>query len=129
MAHGNKLNMYRITEQFRPAVQLHRKLSFLGLSLACAVVLAQSVDRLNPGASFDTRQTDEIFDNAGQWRQAEPVENPWRNTPDIAVDDRRFHFGADSAYEEMQYRSDDRFRIKGSLYDEYRPSPLFRYNF
>ncbi len=121
--------MYRIIEQFSPGPLLHHKLSFFGLMLVSAMVLAQSADRLNPNASFDTRQTDQIFDNAGQWRQTEPVENAWRSAPITPVDDRRFHFGADSAYEEMQYQSDDRFRNKGSLYDEYRPSPLFRYNF
>ena len=122
--------MHRITEQIRPGSLLHRKLSFMGLSLASAMALAQSVDRLNPNASFDTRQTDEIIDSAGQWRQPDSVENPWRSSaPDNSVDNRRFHFGADSAYEEMQYQSDDRFRTKGSVYDEYRPSPLFRYNF
>jgi hypothetical protein len=122
--------MHRITEQIRPGTLLHRKLSFMGLSLASAMVLAQSVEHLNPDASFDARQTDKIIDSAGQWRQPEPVENPWRSsTPDNSVDDRRFHFGADSAYEEMQYQSDDRFRTKGSVYDEYRPSSLFRYNF
>ncbi len=122
--------MHRITEQIRTGTLPHRKLSFMGLSLASAMVLAQSVEHLNPDASFDARQTDEIIDSAGQWRQPEPIENPWRSsTPDNSVDNRRFHFGADSAYEEMQYQSDDHFRTKGSVYDEYRPSPLFRYNF
>jgi hypothetical protein len=129
MAHGIKLNMHCITELIRSESLLHRKLSLIGLSLASAVALAQSADHLNPNASFDSRQTDTIFDGAGQWRQAEPEENLWRSAPENSVDDRRFHFGADSAYEEMQYQSNDRFRTKGSLYDEYRPSPLFRYNF
>ncbi len=108
---------------------IYRQLAFMSLSLASAIVLAQTVDRLDPQANFDDRVTDEIFDSAGQWRQPPPVENPWRSIPDETVQDRRFHFGADSAYEEMQYQSNDRYRTKGSLYDDYRPSPLFRYNF
>ena len=131
MASESQLIMQSIVAQLRPGLLPHLNLSFIALSLASAMVLAQSVNRLNPDASFDTRQTDEIFDSAGQWRQPEPVENPWRSddTPKDPVDDRRFHFGADSAYEEMQYRKDDRFRSKGSNYDDYRPSPLFRYNY
>jgi len=128
MAQGWQLNMdsFTTTKHWQA---LPRQLSFMGLSLVSAIVLAQAVDHLDPGANFDTRQTDQIFDSAGKWRQAPPAENQWRSIPDDTVQDRRFHFGADSAYEEMQYQSNDRYRSKGSTYDDYRPSPLFRYNF
>ena len=128
MAYGLKLSMYSMTAT-TDMLSIYRQLAFMSLSLASALVLAQTVDRLDPQATFDDRVTDEIFDSAGKWRQAPPVENQWRSIPDETVQDRRFHFGADSAYEQMQYQSDDRFRTKGSIYDDYRPSPLFRYNF
>ncbi len=115
-----------VTKDWQP---LSRHFAFIGLSLASVIVLAQAVEHLEPGASFDTRQADKIFDSAGEWRQPPPTENPWRSIPDNTVQDRRFHFGSDSAYEEMQYRGNDRYRSKGSTYDDMRPSPLFRYNF
>lgn len=110
---------------------IYRQLAFLSLSLASAIVLAQTIEHFDPQANFDKRLTDEILDNSGQWRQAPPEENEWRpqNAPDETVQNRRFHFGADSAYEEMQYRSDDRYRNMGSKFDDVRPSPLFRFNF
>ncbi len=123
--------MHSITA-VRHGPDLYRHLTFVGLSLASAVVLAQAVDHMEPGASFDTRQTDAIFDSAGEWRQPPPVENPWRSIPDETVQDRRFHFGSDSAYEEMQYQNNDGYRFDmdmGTSGSDYRPSTLFRYNF
>jgi hypothetical protein len=131
MAQGRKIGMRSTIEVTRRS-DFHRQLTFVGLSLVSAMVLAQAVERLDPGASFDTRQTDAIFDSAGEWRQPPPAENPWRSIPDETVQNRRFHFGSDSAYEEMQYRNDNGFRFDmdmGTSGSDYRPSTLFRYNY
>jgi len=128
MAQGLKLDMGSSTTfiDMRP---VYRQLAFASLSLASAFALAQTIEHFDPQANFDQRVTDEIFDSAGQWRQPEADENQWRAGEDKTVNNRRFHFGSDSAYEQMQYRSDDRYRNMGSAYDDIRPSPLLRYNF
>jgi hypothetical protein len=131
MAQGRKIGMRSTTEIMRRP-DFYRQLTFLGFSLASAIVLAQAVDHMDPGASFDTRQTDAIFDSAGEWRQPPPVENSWRSIPDETVQNRRFHFGSDSAYEEMRYRDNDGFSFDmdmGTSGSDYRPSTLFRYNY
>ena len=128
MAQHSKLDMYAMIE-LRGLPTIQRPLIFMGLSLLSALALAQTIDRMDPNATFDTQHRDEIFNSAGKWRQAPPAENQWRSIPDETVPDRRFHFGSNSAHEEMQYRNDNSFRDMGSLYDDYQPSSMFRYNF
>lgn len=123
--------MYAISTTIKMPGRAHSWFALLILFCLSVLAFAQSQERLDPQASFDQRVTDDIFDDAGKWRQpSPPAEDLWRSQPDETVQDRRFHFGSDSAYEEMQYRNDDRFRTMGSEYDDImRPSPLFKYNF
>ena len=110
--------------------ELHRLMLLLGFAGISALAIAQSADRLDSQLEFDQRHAQEIFDDAGNWREpSPPAEDLWRSRPDETVHDRRFHFGSDSAYEYMQERNSDSFRAMGTSYEDYRPSPLFRYNF
>jgi hypothetical protein len=103
--------------------------AFIALSLLSALALAQNTKLFDPQTGYDPRVKNEILDNAGQWRKATPEENQWRAHKDETVQNRRFHFGSDSAYEEMHYQNNDRYRNMGSTYDDVRPSSLFQYNF
>jgi hypothetical protein len=108
---------------------VYRQFILLSLSLVSAFAIAQSVEHFDPQPNFDDRVTDEIFDSAGKWRQAPTVENGWRTRKDETVQNRRFHFGPDSAHEEMRYRNEEQFRDMGSDYYDLRPSSILKYNF
>ena len=103
--------------------------ALLGLMLVSAFAIAQTDQHFDPQPNIDQRVTGEILDSAGEWRQAPAQENEWRASKDETVQNRRFHFGSDSAYEEMRYQNSDQFRTMGTSYEDVRPSSLFKYNF
>ncbi len=111
---------------------LQRQLAFLSLSLASAIVLAQAVDHLEANPDYDDRVIDEIFESAGEWRQSPPTpaaKIEWRVSQEPIAPESRIRIGADSAYEEMRNRNDDRYRNIGGELDQLRPSTVLKFSF
>lgn len=110
----------------------HRQMSAVFLFLLSAVVYAQSMDRNDSGSTFDDRVVDEIYQGSTDWRIPEPAaEDEWRSDKQQVRGGKkpRIYFGADSAYEEMRIRQDNRYRTSEQEFGNERPSVILRFSF
>jgi hypothetical protein len=92
-----------------PATEAHissRCLIGLSVMLFSLVVLAENAARPDISPVYDDdRLTNEIYDNATEWRKPPAYESEWR--PEKQKQNSRIQFGYDSAYEEMRARDND----------------------
>ena len=110
----------------------NRQLLAILIFLSSAVVYAQNLDRNDTGSIFDDRVVKEIYQDAEDWRIPEPTaEDEWRAGEQRGREGKkpRIHFGADSAYEEMRIRQDNRFRTNELEFGAERPTTILRFSF
>lgn len=95
--------------------------------LTSAIVLAQSVDRLEISPVYDDLPIDEIYESAGSWRKPPMYESEWRAPR--KEKEGRIKFGYDSAYEQLRARQDGQFSTNQFESNNPTPSTQFRLNF
>ena len=110
----------------------NRQIFSILIFLSSAVVYAQNLNRNDTGSTFDDRVVKEIYQDANDWRIPEPsAEDEWRAGEQQVGHGKkpRVFIGADSAYEEMRIREDNRFRTNELEFGAERPTTILRFSF
>lgn len=112
----------------RPAgVMLNRRMLWITALLASAIVIAQEDPRLRIAPGESLLLSDEIYEQAGDWRAPPMFESEWRApAPEPRT---RIKFGYDSAYEAARMRDQARDQTRRSTLREPKPNTLFRLEF
>ena len=80
-----------------------RLLIWLGFLLASTIIVAETSNQADLPPSYDDVITEEIYDDAGGWREIKPVEKEWRAPPPKKEKQGRIRLGfdADTSYRQM----------------------------
>ncbi|MBT8443520.1 MAG: hypothetical protein HKN81_03410 [Gammaproteobacteria bacterium] len=116
-----------------PAVPaMPRGLLLLAL-LSSAWVFAQTAKNLDPSATIDELQKQEILSSTeDDWRRPEVVEeDEWRQPDEKIkpVQRSRMQFGYESIYDEARIRRDDPVSTYSPDLEKYKPSTMFKVTF
>ncbi len=80
----------------------NRPLVWLGFLLASTIRVAETSTQLDLPPMYDEVITEEIYEDAGGWRESTPTENDWRAPPKKEKQGRiRLGFDAETSYRQM----------------------------
>lgn len=108
-------------------IAMNRRMLSVGVLLASAIVIAREAPRLQISPDEGALLSDEIYEQAGDWRAPPMFESEWRAPkPEPRT---RIRFGYDSAYEEHRMRDHAVGQDRRPSLRDPQPSTLFRLEF
>ena len=115
------------TDLLSSGIAMNRRMLSVGVLLASAIVIAREAPRLQISPDEGALLSDEIYEQAGDWRAPPMFESEWRAPK--PQEQSRIRFGYDSAYEELQARDYDKYSSRQSNLMQPRPNTLLRLQF
>lgn len=111
----------------------NRLLIWLGFLLASTIILAETSTQLHLPLMYDEIITEEIYEDAGAWRESTPTEDDWRAPPPKKEKQGRIRLGfdAETSYRQMgDLPRNDYYAPQQSGLNERKPTnTIFRLEF
>jgi len=95
-----------------PGHAANRRVLLTAALLASAAAIAQENSRLHVPPGSEELLSDEIYEQAGAWREPSISDSEWR-VPPTPPQRSRINFGYDSVHEELRARDDVRYDSTG----------------
>ena len=111
----------------------NRLLIWLGFLLASTIILAETSTQLHLPLMYDEIITEEIYEDAGAWRESTPAREDWRAPPPPKKKQGRIRLGfdAETSYRQMgDLPRNDYYAPQQNGLNERKPTnTIFRFEF